>query len=64
MGFGEETVKQGANSPFVFVHMGIGEGEVENLRTTVQNARKKRMLLPFCPTYSLSKHYLLMLIVI
>lgn len=50
MGFGEETAKQGVNSPFVFVPMGIGEGEVKNLRTTVQNARKKRMLLPFCPT--------------
>lgn len=50
MGFGEETAKQGVNSPFVFVPMGIGGGEVKNLRTTVQNARKKRMLLPFCPT--------------
>ena len=50
MGFGEETGKQDANSPFVFVHMGIGEGGVEKLRTTVQNARKKKMLLPFCPT--------------
>jgi len=50
MGFGEETGKQDTSSPFVFVHMGIGEGEVKKLRNTVQNARKKKMLLPFCPT--------------
>lgn len=50
MGFGKETGKQDANSPFVFVHMGIGKGEVKKLRTTVQNARKKEMLPRFCPT--------------